>query len=296
MELKSLIARSTDILGSLELDGAMDSIAQQLTDVSDMLLAIDAGAFFALPGSSGVDAAQSVAAASRTLHATLAQLITAAGQANEEYCVSSSGELNGTLRTLTSNLRSVAADLVEPEDQRQIVVALRAVLDKTAKLLNELKSAVRLSDSQKQGRVTVLAGAISNDVFAIVSLLPGQRDVEAAIQRIISARKSIQPPASGVIKPRHFDDAVRIGLESDSKTFLACCNAVVVTAQTSPAAFKSAILDLVHTYHNFTSRVLTLAFGLEESLQRPLSSAADRLTSSTTNLLLSCLSFLCFAS
>ena len=286
-ELKSLLARSADIMGSLELDGASETAAQLLTEAADMALAIDAGAFFALPGSSSIDATQTVAAASRTVHATLAQLMTAASQANEAYCILAAGELSSSLRTITAGIRSIASDIVESQSQTVLVNSLRDLLAKSGKLLTELKSAARLADAQKQKRVAAYAGDIANDVFALVAQLPGQRDVDSAIQRIVSVRKSLAPSSAGPAGPAASNEE-RLALQADSALFLTTCGSVVVAAQTAPVTFKKALLEMVQQYSNLSGRLIRLALGIDSSFHKPLSAAMDHLTTCATTLLLSC--------
>jgi hypothetical protein len=286
LELRSLMAKSADVLGFLELDGAVEGITKLVVDVDDSLLAIDARAFLPLPGADAASAVQDLAAATRVLQATLAQLMTATNHSNDSNFPVIAGELHLTLNVMFSNTRSIVADMKNEETQRQLLNAVRNVYSATLKVLSEMQSPVKINDAQKQKRILALSGSISNFVHEVTSLIPGQRDVDVAVQKILSARKSLTIPQASSGK---IDESLRRQIDLDSKALMQFGTQLVVAAQTNPQAVQNLLSDIFQTYQRFVNNVLNTVSAFDAAVKKPVSSSIDRVTSLVTNLLLSCL-------
>jgi hypothetical protein len=292
LELRSLIAKSGDILGSLELDGAVDGVTKLATNMSDVLLSIDAGVFLPLPDASSQSDADSVSAASRSIHATLAQLITAATQASEEYATIAAGELHGNLRQLCVGVRTIAAEMGLQEDKHSIISATGELLSYSLKMLAELKTAVKLSDAGKQRRITALAGEISTSVLRVLSLLPGQRDLDQAVQFITMIRKQL---ASQHHEPLQSDSRSRQAYKQAADQLLSSCSQTMVSVQSSPEGLQASLLELQQHFVSLFSQSFQLLSTFESKLQRPLLIAVDDAVASLTKFLQACLLFILHA-
>lgn len=88
------------------------------------------------------DRALEVGATSKTVGATMAQLLTAAAQGNDSYTGIAARDTASALKVLANAVRGVAATSDEPKDQQAILKAAKVVMQESAKLIEEAKHAL----------------------------------------------------------------------------------------------------------------------------------------------------------
>ena len=88
------------------------------------------------------DRALEVGATSKTVGATMAQLLTAAAQGNDSYTGIAARDTASALKVLANAVRGVAATSDEPKDQQAILKAAKLVMQESANLIEEAKRAL----------------------------------------------------------------------------------------------------------------------------------------------------------
>ena len=94
---------------------------------------------------------------SKTVGSSMAQLLAAAAQGNENYTGIAARDTANALRTLTNAVRGVAATTDDPDVQNAIIDAARDVMDKSANLIEEAKRVVNdPNNPDNQQRLTMV--------------------------------------------------------------------------------------------------------------------------------------------
>lgn len=128
-----------------------------------------------------------LAAVSKTVGLSMAQMLTAAAQGNEVYTGIAAKETFNSLRSFTSSIRAIAACSSNNRTyQEKLIESARIVLDKSIALVNDSKLALmHPNDSQQnQQRLTQIARSIAQSLYECVNCLPGQKDIDEVIKAI----------------------------------------------------------------------------------------------------------------
>ena len=151
------------------------------------------GQLFPLPGQSVESCSIELGATSKTVGSSMAQLLTAANQGNENYTGIASRDTANLLRVLTSAIRGVASFTKNSQTQEYIIVTGQKVMEQSVALISEAKQAVQdQAAPNKQLRLAQAAKAVSQALNHMVNCLPGVIDFENAIKAIAQASLSLQ--------------------------------------------------------------------------------------------------------
>lgn len=187
-ELRSSLLKAQEACGSLELENALDLIRS----LDDELLAFKKAAenmeLKPLPGETMENSALQLGAISKVVGSSMAQLLTAASQGNENYTGIAARDTGSALKILTKAVRGVAATSTDRDLQGKIIDNARDVMDKSTLLIQESQRAMNNpSNPDIQQRLTQVAKTVSTALNNCVNCLPGQKDVDDAIKNITDA-------------------------------------------------------------------------------------------------------------
>ncbi|XP_062512011.1 talin-like [Corticium candelabrum] len=191
-ELRAAASKAAEACGSLEIDSAIDVVKQIAQELAEVQKAASAKKLLPLPGETAETCALELGATSKTVGASMAQLLTAAAQGNENYTGVAARDTANALKVLAGSVRGVAACTPDRAAQDQIITAARSVMEHSGNLIREAKHAVaRPTNADNQPRLAQAAKAVSMALNQVINCLPGARDVDAAIKEIAAASQAL---------------------------------------------------------------------------------------------------------
>ncbi|XP_041458339.1 talin-1-like isoform X4 [Lytechinus variegatus] len=191
-ELKSIASRAQEACGAMEIDNAIEMIHGLEDELDQVKKNARDGNLHRLPGETPEYCATQLSATSKGVGASMAQLLTAAAQGNENYTGMAARDTANALKNLKGAVRGVVASTDDPEVQEGIIDHAKDVMDKSANLLDEAKKALQnLDDPGNQQRLAQVAKAVSLALNNCVNCLPGQRDVDKAIRAVVESSKGL---------------------------------------------------------------------------------------------------------
>ncbi|XP_055955771.1 talin-2-like isoform X4 [Patella vulgata] len=195
-ELRSAAAKAQEACHSLEVDSALDQLRALDRELDGVQRSAETGNLLPLPGETAETAALQLGATSKTVASSMSQLLTAAAQGNEDYVGIASRDTANALKILTSAVRGVAATTKDEQIQHNIVGSAHDVMDKSIRLLEEAKCALQNpSNPENSQRLTQVAKSVANALSNCINCLPGQRDVDNAIQQITVSSQMLANPS-----------------------------------------------------------------------------------------------------
>ncbi|XP_054725014.1 talin-1-like isoform X2 [Uloborus diversus] len=187
-ELRSSLMKAQEACGSLELENALDLIRSLDDELLAFKKAADNMNLKPLPGETMENSALQLGAISKVVGSSMAQLLTAASQGNENYTGIAARDTGSALKILTRAVRGVAATSTDRDVQTKIIDNARDVMDKSTLLIQESQRAMNNpSNPDIQQRLTQVAKSVSTALNSCVSCLPGQKDVDECIKNITDA-------------------------------------------------------------------------------------------------------------
>nr|A0A3G2LGI8.1 RecName: Full=Talin [Oscarella pearsei]AYN71349.1 talin [Oscarella pearsei] len=200
-ELRTAAGKAAEACGSLEIESAIDVVRQLEADLLSVQRTAASGKFLPLPGETAESCALELGATSKTVGASMAQLLTAAAQGNENYTGIAARDTANALKVLSGSVRGVAAATDDRSAQEQIIVTAIQVMAHSRRLIEEAKKAIASpTNPENQSRLAQAAKAVSQALNQVINCLPGQRDVDAAIKDIAAASVALttgQFPSAG---------------------------------------------------------------------------------------------------
>lgn len=191
-ELRSALGKAQEVCGNLETDSALDMIKALDAELEAFRKACDAFQLKPLPGETSESAALQLGSSSKTVGSSVAQLLTAASQGNENYTGMAARDTASALRNLTDAVRGVAATSADHDAALRVIDNARDVLDQSCNLIIEARhTAANPGNPEQQQRLTHVAKGVSQALNNCVNCLPGQRDVDDAIRTITDASQSL---------------------------------------------------------------------------------------------------------
>uniref|UniRef100_A0A646QFM5 Talin1 n=1 Tax=Hemiscolopendra marginata TaxID=943146 RepID=A0A646QFM5_9MYRI len=191
-ELRSALGRAQEACGSLEIESALDIIRSLDNELDAFNKACEAFQLRPLPGETTESTAQQLGSSAKNVGASMAQLLTAASQGNENYTGMAARDTANALRNLTNAVRGVAATSSDPEVQSKIINNAHDVLDKSMNLIIEShRTVTNPGNVENHQRLSQVAKDVSYALSNCVSCLPGQRDVDEAIKSITDASQHL---------------------------------------------------------------------------------------------------------
>lgn len=218
-DLRTAAAKARDSCGPLELDSALDMLHGVDDDLDQLRQAVDAANLKPLPGETAEGAVQQLAESSKSVGSSVAQLLSDAVQGDAGYTGAAARNTAAALQNFGDAVRAVAATSDDPAAQHQIIDSAKQVVDQvrlfvmtrpvafeertnetkrdvhclfsggwqTIKLIEESRMAVGNGDSTStQQRLAQAAREVSLALSNVINCLPGQKDVDDAIQTVES--------------------------------------------------------------------------------------------------------------
>uniref|UniRef100_A0A1X7VGP0 FERM domain-containing protein n=1 Tax=Amphimedon queenslandica TaxID=400682 RepID=A0A1X7VGP0_AMPQE len=201
-ELRASSAKAQEVCGSLELESAMDVIKGLAKELAEVKREAAQGQLLPLPGQTVESCSLELGATSKTVGSSMAQLLTAANQGNENYTGIAARDTANALQVLTSSVRGVAAFTKDRQTQDYIIMTAQQVMDQSVGLISEVKQTLENpTASNKQQRLAQAAKNVSQALNHMVNCLPGVIEYENAIKAIAQASLALQqdkfPSAGG---------------------------------------------------------------------------------------------------
>jgi len=189
-DLRTAVTKARDSCGPLELDSALDMLHGLNDELDAFDRAVDANELKPLPGETAEGAVQQLSGTSKSVGSSMAQLLTAASQGDEKYTGMAARSTAGALQDFTDAVRGVAATSDEQEMQHKIIDGAKDVVQQAINMVEEARVAVaNPQDPANQQRLAQVARDVSQALNKCVSCLPGQKDVDDAIQAVNDASK-----------------------------------------------------------------------------------------------------------
>uniref|UniRef100_A0A7M5V5A6 Talin n=1 Tax=Clytia hemisphaerica TaxID=252671 RepID=A0A7M5V5A6_9CNID len=259
-ELRIAAEKAAEACGSLEIDNALAAVKALEQQLGEMRVAADEGRLRPFPDDNADERALEVGATSKSVGATMAQLLTAAAQGNDSYTGIAARDTASALKNLTNAVRGVAATSEKPSDQQAILKASQVVMHESANLIEEAKRALENpNDPDNQQKLAQVARGVSAALNNVVNCLPGQRVVEDAIEEINAASQLLQNPDIKFPVSEDPFSQVQERLNESSLNLNAAANDVVHAAKGPSGQLAKASAKFSHSYQDFQTSGLTLA-------------------------------------
>ena len=142
-----------------------------------------------------------MAATCKSVGSTMAQLLTAASQGNEQYTGMAARSTAVALQDFTDAVRGVAATSDDQQVHHNIIDGTKNVVHQAIVMVRESIYAVtNPQDTANQQRLAQVARDVSQALNKCVGCLPGQKDIDDAIQQVhqVSLVCSSFPPSTSV--------------------------------------------------------------------------------------------------
>uniref|UniRef100_A0A4W3I7V6 Talin 1 n=1 Tax=Callorhinchus milii TaxID=7868 RepID=A0A4W3I7V6_CALMI len=193
--------------GPLAMDSALSQIRTMEKDLQEAKASAAEGKLRPLPGETLEKCSQDLGSSAKMVGASVAQLLSAVTQGNENYTGLAAREVAQALKALSSAARGVAANTTDPQARNAMLESASDLMDKSSNLIEEARKAMaKPGDPENQQRLAQVAKAMSTSLNRCVNCLPGQRDVDAALRTVGEASKRLLansfPPGS-----RNFQEA-----------------------------------------------------------------------------------------
>ncbi|XP_039255853.1 talin-2-like isoform X8 [Styela clava] len=249
-ELKTATLKASEVCGPSEIDTALETVRALDQQLSEYCNDAHARNLLPLPGQTMASCAQELGATSKSVGGSMAQLLTAAAQGNEDYTGAAARDTATALKTLAKAARGVAANTQDLNGQLHLLGTARDVMDKSQNLMVEAKKAVEDPDNpENQQRLAQVAKAVSHALNNCINCLPGQRDVDEALKNIAETSKKL---LSSQIQTssRNFQGA-QSGLNHAAEELNIAASDLVGASRNSPE-------ELSHASQNYTSKFAML--------------------------------------
>lgn len=194
-ELKLSATEAAEACSSLEIDAGIITIRGLGRDLAQAQEVAQAGKLLPLPGDSAEASAMELGASSHTLASSIAQLLSAANQGNENYTGAATRDASSALKIIASACRAMAATGTNLAFQSQVLASGCGLMSKCEDLVTQAKAALtNQEDPHKKQRLQGAADKVSVALSDILNCLPGQRDINAAMNRVNEATEKLKNP------------------------------------------------------------------------------------------------------
>jgi len=184
-ELRSCIKKAHAACGSLEMEASADLIHSLESELNEFLASASSMTLRPLPGESAQTASVQLNTASRAVGSTVAQLLTAASEANRDITNRAARDTANALRDFTAAVRGVAATSTDKKSQHTVIMMAKDVMLKSAKLVIEAQKAMNnISDPNKTYTLATAGKEVSTALNKTMQCIPGQQEVEDTISNI----------------------------------------------------------------------------------------------------------------
>ena len=261
-ELKNCLAKTQEVCGSFEADAMIESIKQIDKELIEVRKAALAATLRPLPGESLEICEAQLAAVSKTVGLSMAQMLTAAAQGNEVYTGIASKDTLNSLRSFTSSIRAIAACSSNNQAyQEKLIESARIVLQQSITLVNESRHALAKPNesTENQQRLAQIARTIAQSLYECVNCLPGQKDIDDVIKtisefstRLFSAQ--IEYPETSKSSPEIQEELNQSALSLNQAT-----NQIVIDSRKGSQHLSQSTYRFSAAFGDFLEHGLTLA-------------------------------------
>eukprot|EP00731_Ephydatia_muelleri_P016952 Em0010g50a len=224
-DLRTATSKASEMCGSLEIDSAIDTVRSLSQEMGEAKMEAQTGQLLPLPGETVESCALELAATSKTVGSSMAQLLTAASQGNENYTGMAARDTASALRILGNAVRGVAAGTKNRQTQG---------------VHPERQPNSNKACSSCQGRLQALN--------QVVNCLPGQIEFDQAIKAIAQASLTLQA-----------EKTLQSNLSSAAAALNATGSEVVGSSQGYSRTAAIATVKFAHCYEELLKAGLTLA-------------------------------------
>ncbi|RUS77308.1 hypothetical protein EGW08_014935, partial [Elysia chlorotica] len=264
-ELRSTASKAQEACTSLEIDSAMDHLRDLEQDLRDIQDAASSGRLTRLPGETAETSSSQLGTTSKTVGSSMAQLLTAAAQGNEDYVGIAARDTVNALKILVSSVRGVASTTEDRQVRQAIIDQAREVISQSHHLLEEAKAAMDdPANPENQARLTQVARSVSNALNNCVNCLPGQRDIDQAIRTITQTSQNLSSPRFPP-SDRPYQD-VQNDMNNASANLNQAASDIVTSSRTTTQALAESSTRYSQNYEEFVHTGLTMA-GLSKDLE-----------------------------
>ena len=132
-------------------------------------------------------------AASKAVGSSMAQLVTAANQGNENFTGIAAKDTAKTLGVLATAVKAIASFSKKPHAQEYIISTSQQLMDESVALVSEAKHAIEdPSALDKQMRLARAAKAASQALNQVVNCLPGLIEIDQSLKDLEEANLILQ--------------------------------------------------------------------------------------------------------
>ena len=132
-------------------------------------------------------------AASKAVGSSMAQLVMAANQGNDNFTGIAAKDTAKTLGVLATAVKGVASFSKDPQTQAYIIATAQQLMDESVALVSEAKQAIKdPSAPDKQLRLARAAKSASQALSEVVNCLPGLIDIDQSLKDLEEASLILQ--------------------------------------------------------------------------------------------------------
>ncbi|XP_067653820.1 talin-1-like isoform X2 [Haliotis asinina] len=264
-ELRTASSKAQEACGTLEVESALDQVHGLNYQLDEIKRATNEGRLVPLPGETAQSAALQLGTTSKTVGSSMAQLLTAAAQGNEDYVGIAARDTANALRVLTSAVRGVAATTTDRQVQHAIIECAQDIMDKSVLLLEEAKRVMRdPSNPENIQRLNQVSKSVSNALNNCVNCLPGQRDVDAALRQITASSQTLSSPKFPSTGKSYQD--VQIDMNNAAVGLNQAASNIVTSSRGTPQQLAMSSSQYGQSYQEFVDTGLTMA-GLSKDVE-----------------------------
>ncbi|KAH9509677.1 Talin-2, partial [Bulinus truncatus] len=264
-ELRSAASKAQEACTSLEIDSALDQLGDLEQDLVDIKQAAMTGRLTRLPGETAETCATQLGTTSKTVGSSMAQLLTAAAQGNEDYVGIAARDTVNALKVLVSAVRGVAATTEDKQIQQNIIDNARDVINQSIRLLDEAKYAMNdPSNPENQQRLSQVAKSVSNALNNCVNCLPGQRDIDNAIRLITQSSQNLSSPRFPSTTKSYQD--VQNDMSNAAVNLNQAASDIVSSSRVTTQHLAESTTRYSHHYEDFVHTGLVMA-GVSKDLE-----------------------------
>ncbi|KAL8568329.1 hypothetical protein ACOMHN_040902 [Nucella lapillus] len=258
VELRTSALKAQEACGSLELESAIDQLGGLDRELDDTKQSALSGRLCPLPRETAESAATLLSTTSKTVGSSMAQLLTAAAQGNEDYVGIAARDTANALKILTNAVRGVAATTTDRQVQEAVIDSARQVIEKSQRLLEEARRSIHDPGHQgNQQRLSQVARDVSTALNNCLNCLPGQRDVDNAIRRITTSSQNLSSPRFPLTDKTYPE--VQVAMNNTAVSLNQAASDMVGASRGVPQELAGSSNRYSHAYEDFVSTGLTMA-------------------------------------
>ena len=246
----------------------IDSIRQLATELNDIKQAALRQSLRPLPGETLEICEAQLAALSKSVGLSMAQMLTAAAQGNEVYTGIAAKETLNSLRSFASSIRAISACSNNRTYQEKLIESAHIVLDQSITLVNESRIALlNNSDSaQNQQRLIQIARQIAQSLYECVNCLPGQKDIDDVINSLAEYSSILYSaslklsPISGQNLAQYQSELNQIALKLNQAS-----NQICLDSKFSSQNLNQSTAEFTHSFDSFVQSSLSIGASIQSA-------------------------------